>query len=607
MMSHTHESRPHPLTTREQEWVEQLSHHASPFKLGWLSGFFSAKGLESNKLTDSDAVSEPAVSQATNHPIAIVYASQTGNAQEVAQQALKAHQNTSLNAELINVRDFKPKRLKNETCLVFITSTQGEGEPPDSAQNFFRFLSSKKAPDLSHLSYAVLGLGDSSYELFCQAAIEADQHLSELGASAIRPLQTLDVDYEEDAQKWTQQLIEQLKHHPPATPGLVKNTSTDASGQKSALVYNKKHPFAAELLNNQRLTSHRIDKDIRHYELSLENSGIHYQPGDTLGIYFENDPQAVDDLLKKLKLKGEEVVSVADESTNLRQALMEKLELTQSYPSFVKHYLKYCSDEPSRTNLTKVAEDSKTLRAYLTDRQIYDIVAEHPCRIQAQTLVDLLRKQQPRLYSIASAQSEVDDEVHLTIKTVAYEAFGHHHSGGASGYLSRLKTGETVHVFIQPNDFKLPEDPSAPIIMIGAGTGIAPFRGFLQEREQNSAKGKNWLFFGNNWFCDDFLYQTELQDFINCGLLTRLNTAFSRDQEEKIYVQHRLQEEGQELFEWLEQGAYVYVCGDASCMAKDVHQALINLVSKHGHMGLQQADTYLEELQLANRYQKDVY
>ena len=322
-------------------------------------------------------------------------------------------------------------------------------------------------------------------------------------------------------------------------------------------------------------------------------------------MYFLNDEARVDELLTHTQIDSGTLVKVGEESLPIRDALIEKLELTQSYPGFVEKY----AVATGTPELLKLVEDKAAMREYIEPRQIFDVVAQNPAKIDAQTLVDCLRKLQARLYSIASSQSEVEEEVHLTVGLVEFDAFGSEHLGGCSGYLARrAEEGCKVKVFSEHNDnFRLPSDDNTPIIMVGPGTGIAPFRAFLQERDSREAQGKNWLFFGNPHFTQDFLYQVEIQGYLKSGLLSKVDVAFSRDQAEKVYVQDKLRKNSKEIFEWLEAGAHFYVCGDANRMAKDVHNALVDIISENTGKSYEDAEQYLKDLRSANRYQKDVY
>jgi sulfite reductase (NADPH) flavoprotein alpha-component len=502
--------------------------------------------------------------------------------------------------------DYKPRNLKGETHVAVFVSTHGEGDAPDDAIELHEFIAGKKAPKLTNTKYAVLGLGDSSYEFFCQTGKDFDERLGKLGGKAIVERLDCDVDYEAEAEAWLNKLIESLKEDFSTAPApAVAAQSGAAVHGVAAQTYTKKAPFKASLIESLKITGRDSVKDIRHIEISLEDSGITYQPGDALGVWFKNAPSLVSELIGLLSLDGNTEVVVAESSMPLSEALTAKLELTLSYPNFIKSYQAATGSE----SLAALMEDKAQLRTYMAERQIIDIVRDHPGSLTAQQLVDSLRPLTPRLYSIASSQAEVEEEVHLTVAHVDYEAFGHRHQGGASGFLCEyLEENGEVDVFVENNDnFRLPADPNTPVIMVGPGTGIAPFRAFMQERDAQDAEGKNWLFFGNPHFTQDFLYQVEWQGYVKDGLLDKITLAFSRDQEEKVYVQHRLLENGKEVYEWLEQGAHFYVCGDAMHMAKDVENALITIVQEHGGKSEADAKAYIVELRKAKRYQKDVY
>lgn len=573
----------------------------SPVQLTWVSGYLAGLAQVHQPLA---AVSQDA-GQQQHAKLMILYGSQTGNAKGVAEEYKNYVEEAGITAELSNMADYKAKKLKDESHVVVIVSTHGEGDAPDDAVELHEFLASKKAPKLDALKYAVVGLGDSSYEFFCQTAKDFDQRLAALGATAVAERLDCDVDYDADVNNWRdkvtalfkQELKSSSESRVVAMPGVNISATTSQ--------YSKKNPFFATLMEGQKITGRDSLKDIRHFEISLEGSGIQYQPGDALGVWFNNDADMVVRLLNTLDLSGNEEVQVGAESLPLRRALIEKMELTQSYPSFAKAY----AEATQSSKLVQLLEDKAGLREYLSERQIVDIVSEYTGRLEAQQLIAMLRPMTPRLYSIASSQAEVEDEVHLTVALVEYEAFGFNHRGGASGYLSHgVEEGGEIRVFVESNDnFRLPQNPDTPVIMIGPGTGIAPFRAFMQQREAEEAEGKNWLFFGNPHFTQDFLYQVEWQRWVKMGLLDKVSLAFSRDQQEKIYVQHRLLEHGAEVYEWLEQGAHLYVCGDANRMAKDVHQALVSIVAEHGNQSVEQAEETISELRKAKRYQRDVY
>lgn len=574
-------------------------------QLTWVSGY--AAGMAAAQGGAIAPALQSATVPAGDAPtLTILYGSQTGNAKGIATQCQAKAEAAGYSSKLVSMADYKPRNLKGETHVAVFVSTHGEGDAPDDAIELHEFLGGKKAPKLANTKYAVLGLGDSSYEFFCQTGKDFDERLGKSGGKPIVERLDCDVDYEAEAEAWLAKLIEALKDDFSAAqaPAVAVQAGAAVQGVASQ-TYTKKAPFKAVLIDSQKITGRDSVKDIRHIEISLEDSGITYQPGDALGVWFKNAATLVSELLGLLSLDGDTEVAVADTKTTLVEALTSKLELTLSYPNFIKSYQAATGSE----SLAALMEDKAQLRTYMAERQIIDIVRDHPGALSAQQLVDALRPLTPRLYSIASSQAEVEEEVHLTVAHVDYEAFGHRHQGGASGFLCEyLEENGEVEVFVENNDnFRLPTDPNTPVIMVGPGTGIAPFRAFMQERDAQGAEGKNWLFFGNPHFTQDFLYQVEWQGYVKEGLLDKITLAFSRDQEEKIYVQHRLLENGKEVYEWLEQGAHFYVCGDAMHMAKDVENALITIVQEHGGRSEADAKAYVVELRKAKRYQKDVY
>lgn len=591
-----------PLSTQQIADLQQLVSALNPIQQAWVSGYLAASanaGIPAAQLTDSSA---PAQADAS---LTILYGSQTGNAKSVANQLKSQAESRGLAVKLISMADYKPNQLKKEKFIAVAVSTYGEGEPPEDAENLHEFLASKKAPKLDGVKVAVIGLGDSSYEFFCQTAIDFETRFTALGAQTVISRAELDVDYEDQATQWIKSAVDAFEPDLKAAGSSTAQVIPMSGVTTTSSQYNKQSPFAAELSLVQKITGRDSTKDVRHVEISLEDSGITYQAGDALGVYFLNDEAKVDALLKQVQLNGDETVTVGEQSLTVRQALVEKLELTQSYPVFVEKY----AQATNNPELIATAQDKAALRQYIEARQIFDVVEQNPAKLDAQVLVDCARKLQARLYSIASSQSEVDEEVHLTVGLVEFNAFNTEHLGGCSGYLAkRAEEGASIKVFVEHNDnFRLPSDDNTPVIMVGPGTGIAPFRAFLQERDARGAEGKNWLFFGNPHFTQDFLYQVEVQGYVKSGLLTKVDLAFSRDQAEKIYVQDRLRKQGAEVFAWLEQGAHFYVCGDANRMAKDVHATLLEIVKTHGGKDDEQAEQYLKALRNNHRYQKDVY
>lgn len=579
----------------------------SSLQLAWASGYLAARSEQGQYAQLAPAPAAAVVAKT----LTILYASQTGNAKGVAGQLEKSAKAAGINVVLKNIADYKAKAIKNETHLIIVASTNGEGEPPDDAIEFHEFLLGKKAPKLPNLSYSVLALGDSSYEFFCKTGQDFDERLQALGAKQVSPRVDCDVDYDSDSESWTLSIVETLKDEltqadaPLATVSNIGGLPTAGAASQ----YSKQNPLSAEFSLSQKITGRDSAKDVRHIEIDLGESGLTYQVGDALGVWFENDEQLVSKLLIELNFSGDEKINLKVSGEvkefSLKEALISQLEITQTAPSFVEFWAQASKD----STLVTVASDKNSAREFAGEHQIIDVVSLAKAEIDAQSFVDALRKITPRLYSIASAQAEVEEEVHLTVGIVSYEANGDTRTGGASGFLAeRLEEGQKVRVFVEHNDnFRLPQSDDTPVIMIGPGTGVAPFRAFMQEREARDAGGDNWMFFGDQTFTQDFLYQTEWQNYLKSGLLTRMDVAFSRDQAEKIYVQDRLKEQAAEVFSWLERGAHLYICGDANRMAKDVHQTLNEIIQEHGKLTAEQAEDYLKSLRSNKRYQKDVY
>jgi len=589
-----------PLSAEQVQKLQGLVAELNPIQQAWVSGYLAANA---NTAVLGDAA--PAAQAGEAASLTILYGSQTGNAKNVAGQLKTQAESRGLTVKLVNMADYKPNNLKKEKFISVVVSTYGEGEPPEDAENLHEFLYSKKAPKLEGVKVAVLGLGDSSYEFFCKTAQDFDQRFTDLGAETVFARADLDVDYEDEANIWLTGALDAFEPDLKAQSAGSAQVIPMPCAAAVTSQYNKQNPFAAELSVVQKITGRDSTKDVRHIEISLEGSDLTYTAGDSLGVYFLNDEALVDEALSLLTIDASTEITLGDKTISVRQALIENLELTQSYPAFVEKF----AAATNNAELAKITEDKATLREFIEPRQIFDIIRQYPAKLDAQALVDCLRKLQARLYSIASSQSEVEEEVHLTIGLVEFEAFGSEHLGGCSGYLAkRAEEGASVKVFVEHNDnFRLPADTNTPVLMVGPGTGIAPFRAFLQEREASESQGDNWLFFGNPHFTQDFLYQVELQGYLKSGVLSKLDVAFSRDQAEKVYVQDKLRKNGAEVYAWLEKGAHFYVCGDANRMAKDVHQALLDIVQEFGGKSEEGAQAYLKELRNQNRYQKDVY
>jgi len=594
-----------PFNQEQADLLNRLLPTLTEAQKMWLSGYLTASQSTSAEGTPDVSTSAPAqTKQTVSKDVTILYGSQTGNAQGLAENTGKTLEAKGFNVTVSSMNDFKPNNLKKLENLLIVVSTHGEGEPPDNALSFHEFLHGRRAPKLENFRFSVLSLGDSSYEFFCQTGKEFDVRLAELGGERLYPRVDCDLDFEEPANKWLKGVIDGLSE----AKGHSASAAVPAEAPAGTSPYSRTNPFKAEVLENLNLNGRGSNKETRHLELSLEGSGLTYEPGDSLGIYPENDPELVDLLLNEFKWDASENVTVNKEGETrpLREALISNFEITV----LTKPLLKQAAELTGNDKLKALVENREELKAYTQGRDVIDLVRDFgPWNVSAQEFVAILRKMPARLYSIASSLSANPDEVHLTIGAVRYEAHGRERKGVCSVLCSeRLQPGDTIPVYLQSNkNFKLPQDQETPIIMVGPGTGVAPFRSFMQEREETGAKGKSWMFFGDQHFVTDFLYQTEWQKWLKDGVLTKMDVAFSRDTEEKVYVQNRMLEHSKELFQWLEEGASFYVCGDKTNMARDVHNMLVEIIETEGKMSREQAEGYLAEMKKQKRYQRDVY
>ncbi|EAZ1838055.1 NADPH-dependent assimilatory sulfite reductase flavoprotein subunit [Salmonella enterica] len=588
-----------PLNPEQLARLQAATTDLTPEQLAWVSGYFW--GVLNPR---SGAVAVTPAPEGKMPGITLISASQTGNARRVAEALRDDLLAANLNVTLVNAGDYKFKQIASEKLLVIVTSTQGEGEPPEEAVALHKFLFSKKAPKLTDTAFAVFSLGDTSYEFFCQAGKDFDNKLAELGGERLLDRVDADVEYQSAAAQWRARMVDVLKSRTP----VVTSAQPVASGAVNDIhtsPYTKDAPLTATLSVNQKITGRNSEKDVRHIEIDLGDSGLRYQPGDALGVWYQNDPALVKELVELLWLKGDEPVTVDGKTLPLAEALEWHFELTVNTANIVENYATLTRSE----SLLPLVGGKAQLQHYAATTPIVDMVRFSPAQLDAQALIDLLRPLTPRLYSIASSQAETENEVHVTVGVVRYDIEGRARAGGASSFLAdRVEEEGEVRVFIEHNDnFRLPANPQTPVIMIGPGTGIAPFRAFMQQRAAEGAEGKNWLFFGNPHFTEDFLYQVEWQRYVKEGVLSRIDMAWSRDQKEKIYVQDKLREQGAELWRWINDGAHIYVCGDARRMAADVEKALLEVIAEFGGMDLESADEYLSELRVERRYQRDVY
>ncbi len=588
-----------PLPEEKATLLARLVDGLDQSTLTWLSGY--AAGLATRPHSnDRDATTLVAVDAAPQ--VTILFGSQTGNSKRLAENLSRQIENAGFAFRLIRADNYPLRELKSEKFLFVVISTQGEGDPPDDSRGFVESLASKRAPRLDDLKFAVLGLGDSSYAKFCAVGSQIDARLAELGAKRLFARGDADVDIETVATPWLQSAISVARDQLKSTT-TQRSTVIPLRAARAPVVWNRERPFAAEVLANQRISASDGTKDIRHIELSLRDSGLSYEPGDALGVWPSNSPELIAKILDVLKLDAQAGVEHDGQTLPLHDWLIDKREVTRlSRPFVVAHA------ERAKNNELDAIINSSQLQPLLADYQVIDVLHKYRADWDATSLVAALRPLTPRLYSIASSLKFAEDEAHLTVARIDYAAFGRDHVGAASHFLATRNEEAKLPIYIEANDrFRLPTDPSRDVIMIGPGTGVAPFRAFVQERAAIGAKGRNWLFFGNPHLRTDFLYQVEWQAALKRGELHKIDLAFSRDQSNKVYVQHNIRRSGKALFDWLQGGAHLYVCGDATAMAKDVHVALRDVIVQHGGKNVEDAEAYLSQLANDRRYSRDVY
>jgi len=572
--------------------LDSLLAGLDPVQRGWLSGFLAAGA----------AAAPVAIAPVAAGKLTVVYGTESGNSESLADRTVKEAKKRGFQAVMKNMADISPADLAKTTNLLVIISTWGDGEPPETATNFYKeFMGADLA--LSGVRYSVLALGDTSYEKFCQTGKDIDARLEALGAARVSARQDCDVDYEENYVSW---LDSSLKALAPASAAPVAFVAPTAA---PATEFGKKNPFPAETIDTVILNGEGSSKETLHLEFSLAGSGLSYEPGDALAVLPVNAPDVVKSIIQAAKLTGNEEVEVKNIGRKLlADALREDYDITAISRAVLTKLAEALNSTVLRGLL---AEDAKErFKEYTAGREIIDAIVDFaPNGLSSEALTSIFRKLPPRLYSIASSPLAHTDEVHLTVAAVRYDTHGRQRKGVCSTYLADLvKSGDPVQVFVQPNkNFRLPADPATPVIMVGPGTGVAPFRAFVEHRAATGGGGKNWLIFGDQHYTYDFLYQLEWQDFLKDGALTRLDVAFSRDQPEKVYVQDRMIEQAKDLYQWLEEGAHFYVCGDANRMAHDVHEALISVVENQGALSREAAEAYVEDLKKTKRYQRDVY
>ncbi len=584
-----------PLETDSLDALQSVVAGYDREQLLWSSGYLA--GMAAVRVAEQLSPAIQSATIAATSTWSIFFATETGSSRRVAELLAEQSRGAGLVVELHDLRDYRPRALSKVENALFVIATHGIGEPPEGTEIFFEYWLSGKAPRLNSLNYSILALGDSSYVDFCEMGRILDERLQQLGATSVVDRVNCDLDFETAAADWTRQAVERAaaisdaKAIPPVSQLRAVSTTQ---------IVSRDHPFNAELLANQKITGSGSSKDVRHIELNLEGSGMDYLPGDSLGVMPLNPPELVEKLLESLRLKGGQEVIINSQALALSDALTQHKEITVLSRPFLDAV---AAESP---HLRKIVGDRNKLTELFNTHQVIDIVADFRKAWQAQEFVDALRKLTPRLYSIASSPDANPDEAHLTVAVVRYEQFGRSHWGSASNFL--IGGAEAVPVYVERNDhFRLPAEGDTPIIMIGAGTGVAPYRAFVEHRREHGHGGDNWLIFGDRNFSSDFLYQLEWLRYRQEGVLGHLDVAFSRDQQEKNYVQHRVLEQAKRLYSWLERGAHIYVCGDAERMAVDVNVALLAVLRSEGGLSEERAAEYLSGLKTARRYQRDVY
>lgn len=587
-----------PFTPDQQQVITKLLSNATPHQIHWLSGYLSGLTHQVGTNISSETSTDKFQENTQSKSLTILFGTHTGHSEALAYQLEERANEKGILTKVVSLDDYKVRNLNKEEHLALIVSTHGEGEPPLMAEALHEFVKSGKAK-LSNLKYSILALGDRSYKLFCQTGVDFDTAFSRLGATEIYPIVKCDVDYEALASKWINDLVANLDL------GDESNVLKPKKAVKTKSKYSKSNPFYAEVLDKRKITGRYSDKEVWHLELSLEKSGLDYEPGDSLGVYSNNPPGLVQQIIDFTQLSSNATVTTRIDDVTLYEALYHQFEITVLNRKVLEDYNLLAKSK----KLDALLKHEEKLDAYLFGNDLLDLLQDYPTKLTPHQLISVLRYLPPRLYSISSSYEANPDEVHITIGKVDYESRNRKRKGACSSYISdRLLENEKVPVFIEKNiNFRLPKEKNVPLIMIGAGTGVAPYRAFLQELEINDRENDSWLFFGERTFNEDFLYQVEWQKFLKNKVLGKIELAFSRDQKEKVYVQHKLKSQASEVFNWLEKGAHLYVCGDRKKMFADVQNTLLNIIQTQGGVSEEKAEEYLHRLKREKRYQLDVY
>lgn len=578
----------------------------------WLTGYLTAQQGSVAQTTEAPqqvaeyVLNNESESQNNNdRHITVVYGSETGNAQSLAEIFADRLVEHNYTVKLTAMDEIKQKEFKKVEDLFVITATHGEGDPPDNALTFHEFIHSRKAPKLENVRFSVLALGDESYEYFCQTGKDFDAKLLELGAERLADRQDCDLDFDDLAEKWMNKNIEILNQ---STGHGSTPTSTETVQSAKEKRYSKSNPYQAEVLENINLNGRGSNKEVRHVELLLDNYGESFEPGDCVVVLPQNEPEIVTLLIETLGWDKDIEIPINDDGDTLplEKALTEHFEITK----LTKPLLQKAAELFGNTELLSQIDNAEWIQQYVDGRDVIDLLTEFPTsELKPETFYKLLRKLPAREYSIASSYEATPDEVHITVGAVRYEAHERTRKGVCSVQLAeRIQPGDTLPIYLKKNpNFKFPFDEETPVIMIGPGTGVAPFRSYMQEREELGLSGNTWLFFGEQHFTTDFLYQTEWQAWLKDETLAKLDLAFSRDTEEKVYVQHRIAQQSELFYQWLQDGAAIYVCGDEKHMAKDVHDTIRSVIEQEGDMSEADAEAYLTQMKQEKRYQRDVY
>jgi sulfite reductase (NADPH) flavoprotein alpha-component len=584
-----------PFLPEDIEVLNRVVSRTTPQQRSWLAGFFA--GFEAAQGAGAVAPAAAPVAR-PRAPLTILYASESGNCEALALKAKKVAQKHGLDAKVIDMADADLASLAKVKNLVVYAATWGEGDPPSRAADYYAALMGDGAPRLEGMRFAVLSLGDTSYANFCGVGKAIDARLEELGATRAADRVDLDLDFAKQAAEWTDKTLASLAPAEPAASSTVVHVDfkpAAAELEDGEPAFTAENPLEAEISTLINLNGTGSTRETWHVEFTTEDPGFVYAPGDAIGLVPENDAQLAADVAEAAGLGGD-------------KAVIEKLTRSYDITTLSKPLVESYAKLTGREDVAKL-KDAETYTAFASDRQLVDLLTAFPEKLRPEQLYGLLRPLPGRLYSVASSQAAHPGEAHLLIGAVRWESHGRQRGGVASTFIAdRRKAGQTARLYIKPNrHYRLPEDGNRPIIMIGAGTGIAPYRAFVEERIETGAKGKSWLFFGERNFSYDFLYQLEWQDHLASGALSRIDVAFSRDQPEKIYVQHRLWERRADLQSWIADGAHIYVCGDEKGMARDVDQMLVKILAEQAKGDEEAGRAKLKELSKAGRYQRDVY